>query len=261
MSTNASLPSDKQPEFIRKQYEFAAHIRDPENAPRPDDVESRRMAIYNELFYNNVEGFISSGFPVIRSLYADQDWHSLVRDFFSSHHCKTPLFLEIAQEFRHYLESERNNLQDPPFLKELAHYEWVETAISIAEEEIDDTDVDLTGDLIDGIPVLSPLAMPLQYQFDVQHIKPEYQPDNAPELPTCIIVYRNRADKIGFMEINPVTLRLVQLLAEQPEHTGKQQLEYIVKELNHPKPEVVINGGTETLETLRDKEIILGSRL
>ncbi|HED17530.1 MAG TPA: DUF2063 domain-containing protein [Gammaproteobacteria bacterium] len=260
MSTNTSLPSDKQPEFIRKQYEFAAHIRDPENAPRPDDVESRRMAIYSELFYNNVEGFISGGFPVIRSLYSDQDWHSLVRCFFSSHHCKTPLFLEIAQEFRHYLESERDNPQDPPFLKELAHYEWVETAISIAEEEIDDTNVNLTGNLLDGIPVLSPLAMPLQYQFDVQHIKSDYQPDNPPEQPTCIIVYRDRLDEIGFMEINTVTLRLVQLIAEHPGHTGRQHLQQIAKELNHPKLDVVINGGTETLETLRDKEIIQGSR-
>ena len=260
MSTNASLPRDKQPEFIRKQYEFAAHIRDPEHAPRPNDVEARRMAIYSDLFYNNVEDFISSGFPVMRSLYSDQDWHALVREFFVNHHCKTPLFLEIAQEFRHYLENERDNPQDPAFLKELAHYEWVETAISIAEEEIDDTDIDLAGDLLDGIPVLSPLAMPLQYRFDVQHIKPEYQPDNAPEQPTCIIVYRNRADEVGFMEINPVSLRLVQLIATQPEHTGRQQLEQIAKELNHPRPEVVIDGGTETLETLRSKDIILGSR-
>ncbi len=218
------------------------------------------MDIYNELFYNNVASFISDGFPVIRSLYSDQDWHALVRDFFVSHHCKTPLFLEIAQEFRQYLESERNNPQDPPFLKELAHYEWVETAVGIAEEEIDDSHTDINGDLLDGIPVLSPLAMPLQYQFDVQHIKPEYQPDTTPEQPTCIIVYRNRADEVGFMEINPVSLRLVQLIATQPDQTGRQHLQLIAKELNHPKPEVVITGGTETLETLRSKEIILGSR-
>ena len=29
-----------QPEFIRRQYEFAAHIRDPDNRPAPQDVET-----------------------------------------------------------------------------------------------------------------------------------------------------------------------------------------------------------------------------
>ena len=50
----------ERPEFIRKQFEFAAHIRDPENNPVPDNIEDRRMAIYRELFFNNVEDFMAS---------------------------------------------------------------------------------------------------------------------------------------------------------------------------------------------------------
>ena len=42
------------PEFQQKQYAFAAHIRDPENNPAPSGVEDRRMAIYRELFFNNL---------------------------------------------------------------------------------------------------------------------------------------------------------------------------------------------------------------
>ena len=40
--------------FQDKQYEFAAHLRDPENVPAPDGIEDRRMGIYRELFYNNL---------------------------------------------------------------------------------------------------------------------------------------------------------------------------------------------------------------
>ena len=90
-------------EFTRRQYEFAAHIRDPENRPAPQDVEDRRMAIYRELFYNNVEGFIANSFPVLRSLLEDTAWHAMIRDYFSSHRAQTPYFLEIPREFLAWL--------------------------------------------------------------------------------------------------------------------------------------------------------------
>ena len=35
--------------FQQVQKNFAAHVRDPDAAPRPIDVEPRRMAIYNDL--------------------------------------------------------------------------------------------------------------------------------------------------------------------------------------------------------------------
>ncbi len=93
------------PEFIRRQYAFAANIRDPENNPAPEDIEDRRMQIYRELFYNNVENFISGTFPVLRRIYSDADWHGLVREYFSRHRSRTPLFHEIPREFLNWLET------------------------------------------------------------------------------------------------------------------------------------------------------------
>ena len=59
-----------QPELLKKQlYEFAAHIRDPENKPAPENIEDRRMGIYRDLFFNNIEGFLSGTFPVLKRLY------------------------------------------------------------------------------------------------------------------------------------------------------------------------------------------------
>ena len=53
--------------FAALQYAFAGHIRDPEHMPVPDGVEPRRMAVYRDLFYNNVENFIANSFPVLRA--------------------------------------------------------------------------------------------------------------------------------------------------------------------------------------------------
>ncbi len=257
---SSSMHKDKQPEFISKQLEFAAHIRNPAVNQIPDDVEDRRMGIYRELFYNNVEGFISSGFPILRELFDDKRWHAMVRDFFSRHHCKTPYFLEISEEFLDYLENERDTSEDPPFLNELAHYEWVELALSVAEEEINTNGIDAGGDFLENIPVVSPLAWLLSYQFDVQHIGPDYQPQTPPEQITTLVVYRDIDDEVGFMEINPVTAHMIQSLQLNPSLTGKQLLQQIASELNHSDADVVIQGGIQTMNQLRDAGIMLGVR-
>ena len=58
--------------FQKLQYAFAAHIRDPEHRAAPAGIEDRRMGIYRELFYNNIEDFLATAFPVIRALTADE---------------------------------------------------------------------------------------------------------------------------------------------------------------------------------------------
>ena len=252
---------ETSPDFIRRQYEFAANIRDPEHQPAPADVEDRRMAIYRELFYNNVEGFLSGTFPVLRTLFDDSDWHLLVRDYFSHHRAQTPLFLEIPREFLNWLKNERTDQAgDLPFLYELAHYEWVELALSISEETLDQDDVNPDGNLLAGVPVLSPLAWHLSYRFPVHKIGPDFLPEEAGETPTNIVVYRNREDEVGFMEVNPVTKRLLELVSENDNQTGEQLLNRIAVEMSHPQPDVVIKGGAEILEGLAQKDIIAGTR-
>ena len=249
------------PEFTRRQYRFAAHIRDPEHQPAPDDVEDRRMQIYRELFYSNVENFLSGTFPVLRKIYKDDAWHRLVRGFFSGHHSRSPLFLEIPREFLSWLENER--LHEPgdfPFLYELAHYEWVELALSISEETLVQDNVDPGGDLLSGIPVLSALAWQLAYQYPVHKIGPDFLPQQAGENPTLLVVYRDSTDEVGFMEVNPVTRRLLELIAEDNNSSGKQLLEQIAAELSHPQPGVVVNGGAEIMNGLFEKDILLGTK-
>ncbi len=247
--------------FKQTQYAFAAHIRDPLNHPCPQDVEDRRMNIYRELFYNNVEGFMASSFPVLRKIMDDAQWHALIRHYFSNHKARTPLFPEMPREFLQYLQEEREPRDsDPSFLLELAHYEWVELALSLADEENEANDIHPDGDLLEEHPVLSSLAWPLQYNYPVHQIGLDYQPENPSELPTLIVVYRNTDDKIGFLEINPVTARLLQLLSEDNNQSGRTLLEQIAVEINHADQEAVVLGGLSILQDLRMRDIILGTR-
>ena len=249
-----------QAEFIRQQYAFAAHIRDPQHAPAPAEVEDRRMGIYRELFYNNVEGFISSTFPVLREIHDDDAWHRMVRDYFRSHHARTPLFLEIPREFLTWLHDERTaQADDLPFLYELAHYEWTELALTIAEDSTDSSSIDPDGDLLTGIPCLSPLVWHMTYAYPVHKIGPGFIPNAPGESPTSLLVYRDRHDEVGFMEINPVTKRLLEIIEPNETATGRELLARIAAEMAHPDPDVVINGGLEIMINLKQKDIITGT--
>lgn len=248
------------PLFKKTQYEFAAHIRDPESNPRPADVESRRMKIYNELFFNNVEDFISNTYPVLKEITPENEWNEMIRDYFSCHLSHTPLFPEMPREFLKYLETERNNENDPDFIKELAHYEWIELALmtSDLDESINWDEIDTNGDLLNGQPVISPLAWPLTYQYPVQQISADFIPETPSDQPVYLLIYRDNKDKVHFMELNPVTALLIQLINEDSNLTSKQMLENIAEQMNHPDPGVVIDGGYQIIQDLKNRNVILG---
>lgn len=248
------------PAFKQHQYEFTAHLRDPKKNAMPKGIEDRRMAIYRELIYNNIESFIASGFPVLRSIYNDENWHRMVRDFFANHQSQSPYFLEISQEFIAYLQNEKQaDKNDPAGLLELAHYEWVELALHVSDENICMDNIDANGDLLTQRPAFSPLAWPLVYQFPVHTMGPDNLPQKAPEQATYLVVYRNRNDEVNFLEINPVTARLIGLLQDNESYTGADAIKHIVEELNHPNPNIVKQGGLTALQELQQYGIILGS--
>jgi len=247
--------------FVQVQRAFAAHIRDPRHQPCPADVEDRRMAIYRDLFFNNVSGLLKGNFPVLHEVLGDDAWRALVRDFLAVHRCRTPLFPELGRELLAYLADARGRRDgDPPFLLELAHYEWVGTALEFSDDEADPSLADPNGDLLAGVPVISPLAWNLSYRFPVHRIGPDNRPEAPPPEPTHLIVYRDHRDRVGFMQINAVTQRLLKLLEEQPALTGLDVLDAIAGELRHPKPEHVVAAGRALLDDLRARQVVLGTR-
>ncbi|MEK7991236.1 MAG: putative DNA-binding domain-containing protein [Thiotrichaceae bacterium] len=249
--------------FQQVQYAFAAHIRDPEQSPIPDDVAQRRMAAYCELFYNNTEGLLSNTYRVLHKILPTEQWQYLARQFLIKHQCKTPLFPQMPQEFLRYLENEHEpQPNEPAFLYELAHYEWVELAAAIDTREPDWSQVSQTGDLLADVPYLNPTVWGLAYQYPVHQISPDFQPTEPPEQPTYLLVYRNLSDDVEFVLLNPVSARLLEkLLKNNESKTGRMLLAEIAEELQHPQPEVVIQGGLSILQGWLSQEVVLGVKV
>lgn len=242
-------------DFKAKQHEFAAYIRDPENNPLPADVKPQRMAMYRELFFNNIDSFLSANFPVLRAILDDRQWFELGQDFFAKHASRTPHFSQIPEEFLDYLQNERDGLDDFPFLLELAHYEWVEMALSIAKETVPANPPSLEH-LQNRRIRLSPLAWPLAYQYPVQKISPYFLPEAPPELATFLVVYRNPDDEVNFIEITPFTYRLLEIIQEHEEVLTADCLKQVAEESGHPNPDMIIAGGLQILKELVEKTVI-----
>lgn len=250
-----------RPDFVRQQYAFAAYIRNPKKNPCPEAIEARRMKIYRELFFNNVADFIANTYPVLCRILSEERWQTMLQDYFANHIAHTPLFPEMPREFLKYLEYEcKPDASDPPFLLELAHYEWVELALSLSDEQIDEASVDCHGDLLHGIPAISPLAWPLSYRFPVHKISPDFQPRQAGEVQTHLIVFRDSDFEIRFIEINATTARLLQLISGSASKSGISALQQIATELNHPQPEEIIAYGSQLLNDLKARGIIAGTQ-
>lgn len=243
-------------DFKVKQQEFSAYLRNPEKHPAPADVKIERMAMYRELFFNNIDNFLSGNFPVLRKLLTDAQWRELAQDFFARHACKTPYFTEIAEEFLDYLQNERDNPGDPPFMLELAHYEWVEMAISIAKEE-NPANPPPTGDLSATCLNLSPLAWPLAYRFPVHKISPSFRPEQPPERPTFLVVYRTLDDDVRFIEITPLTYQLLEMIQQRPGLSADAYLKSLAPVVPQSRPELLYTAGLEAVRGLADKNIIV----
>ncbi len=246
----------------RLQHQFTAHVRDPQGNAAPPGIEDRRMQIYRDLVFSNIEMFLSANFPVIRSLYDDNAWDVLAHDMLREHEFHTPLFPEFGREFLRYLEArQQRGANDPPFLLEMAHYEWAELAISLDENDIDDVPHDPAGDPLSGIPVVSPLVCVLGYRYAVHLIGPDYHPHELPEQPTVLMLVRGRDDDLHFHEIDGLTALLIERLQANTQATGSECLDALLGERGESGNADFRQAGQAAIVQLKSREAILGTRV
>jgi len=243
------------PEFQRYQAAFCAHVRNPAVNPRPEGVPAKRIKVYSALLFDNMQTTLAACFPVCKRVIGVRRWNALVRRFFAGHRATTPLFRQIPEEFLRWLEqSDLTGL--PPFFHELAHYEWVELALSVSDASPGPHAPE--GSLLAGRPLLAPALMLLRYDWPVQRISPRFKPREALAEPQWMLVFRDAGDCVQFVELNAVSARLIEIL-QTAETTGAEALSRVALELRHPDPDAVVAFGEALLKALREQGAIIGT--
>lgn len=249
---NKNLPS-----FQRYQLAFTARLRDPRNQPPIEDVPKQRMAVYEEIVFNNVFESISACFPVARKVIGKRNWLKLTQAFLREYSANSPLFRKIPEQFLEFLTNHGAALPQPlpPYLTSLCHYEWIELLVATMPADTGSDRINPAGDLARQQPVFTPAMQLLNYEYAVHKISPRHKPQQTQN--TQLLVYRNADDNVKFIELNAMTFRLIALL-QHGAITGEQALTLLADELNYPQPETLMQFGLEILEDLRNQEVIIG---
>ena len=245
------------PSFQRYQLAFTARLRDSKKAPPLAGVPQERMAVYEEIVFNNLFESVSACFPIASKMIGKRKWLKLNQAFMRDYSAHSPLFRKIPEQFLHYLNNPTPELQQlmPDYLNSLCHYEWVELLVS-GIEETNSQGIQPDGDLASNKPVFSATVQLLNYDYAVHKITPRKKPKHKSS--TQLLVYRNADYMVKFIELNAVTYRLISLLLNEA-MPGKQALTLLAKELQHPQPESIIEFGLSILEDLRKQGVIIGT--
>jgi hypothetical protein len=257
MTDNVDLPL-----FQQYQLQFAGHIRNPQHTPRPALVPARRMQVYKQIVFANIESSLAHCFPVCKRAIGKRLWNRLIRGFFAHHQSHSPLFRQIPEEFLVCLQQVHTFEDIPPlpcYFQSLAHYEWIELAVSALETEADLVALDADGDLLTGNVILTPTLKLLTYDYPVHRISPKLKPEASLAEPVHLAVYRDMDDEVRFVEINHLTFRLLQQL-ETKANSGQQALEKLAAEMQY-SPAQLIEFGLPVLQALKSQQLILGTAL
>lgn len=245
--------------FKSVQQEFVNAIKNPDSFETNDADIKRRMDIYQSLFFNNISGFISTGFPVLKSLVSEENWNVLVRAFFIHHESRSPYFSDISKEFVEYLStSPELPFQLPAFAAELAHYEWLELDISIRKTSHDVVYFN-AGEQVTMVSV-SPLATLASYTYSVHLIGVDHIPEAPAPEQQFYVVYRNEEQRVEFVHLNPLTAVLLHTIEQHEQGIDIDALgEQLCKQLDHLPEHTVLQGMQQIVSDMLQKGILLPS--
>lgn len=189
------------------QLALANHLRDPAKPP-PDGLDERRLRVYRELVSNNISSFIHNCFPVSRRIHG-AGWQPLIDCFIAEHCCSNPLFLDIPAEFLAFATARWGDaIGGKAFAAELLHYEWMELVVATRPAQ---PLAPWSGDPDQPLQLYA-AAIPLLYRYPVHQLSSDYQPAEAPEQPTGLLVYRDGDDEVRFMAMAPLLVAALQQL-------------------------------------------------
>ncbi len=247
-------------DFQHYQLAFTAHIRNPKLHPKPANVVEKRMAVYRESVFHNIFESVSICFPVCQNVLGKRKWRHLIRNFVANYSANSPIFREIPQQFLVFLES----ITDlPPYLKPLAHYEWIELAISSQQTSPLSTQQTLNTQLncMDDVITLAPASALLVYDYPVHKISKRFIPTTIEK--TYLLIFRNTSFEVKFIALNPVTFNLLSLiqisLTQSQPLTSKLALTTLANQLQHPDLDLFMRFGAEILDDLCKQQAITRS--
>lgn len=232
------------------QQSLCDYLRNPDRTTMPEGLDTRRLGVYRDLVFNNIESFLGSGYPILKTILGEY-WPSLVREFIADYRAQTPYFTQLAKAFFQFLQGRQATGDEPGYLLELAHHELQEIELIYRESEsVHAIDTVFS----DAKLALSSLAEMSQYRYPVHEIGLHFLPDTVPDTPTYLLVYRNAENTIVFMQLSDLAFQVLSLISQHPGSTGGYWMRSLVDGMRRPvtllQKKVFIENGLALLKQL-----------
>jgi len=79
----------EEQDFLSAQKAFSAYLRDPQNQPKPEGLNERRVAVYENAVFVNIAQFLRDNFTRVKEFFDIQSWDEFVRAYIVRHRSET----------------------------------------------------------------------------------------------------------------------------------------------------------------------------
>ena len=235
------------------QQQFAAYIRDPNNAPLPPGCDAARMQHYHQLFFNNFAGVLATAFPRLRASFPADDWHELTQVFFQTEPQHSPYLGDVPARFAEFLTAQ----SEPPLKDgyiELMAYELAAFDLKRSEDGVVPAGLIVTGDWRTQIAIVHPDSVLFESVFAVH--EPSFDPSAPIPQPSFVCLLRDVEGLVQPHVLSAASAQLLAFLAEQS-RPGRAIVAALAHQLNQP-PEVLEPLVEIQIAEWRAQGIILG---
>lgn len=246
-----------RPSLESLQHGFTAYIRDPENNPVPPGCDPARMQQYARLFFNNVDGILSSAYQRLRRSLGEAQWSALTRQFFRDRPQHSPYLVDVPAGFLDFLDDAETELND---------WQWALAELDLASFICRFTDenpelpaeLDPHGDPLTQHPVPNPEGQLFASPFPV-HRSDRIAADGPPaEEAAFLFLLRDAEGLVTLHELSPASARLLELCGEYPLLSGSALLGMLAEEFGVPT-EQLTTFGTQQFRQWQADGLIAGT--
>lgn len=130
-----------------------------------------RLHHYRRLTYNIVKGALATAYPIAQKTLTDQEWVTMIDDYYANHKMQTPLVWKMPFEFYEFcIENKYSEKYNRPYLDELLYFEWIEIEIHTME----DRPIPIykeEGDILKDRLIVTPEHELLAFEYPVHKFK------------------------------------------------------------------------------------------
>ena len=241
-------------DFRQYQFALARHLRDPLGVPAPEGVSVAEALACTQEMAANLNELLMPAFAITRAVLGEDLWQHTLRLFLHDAPTHSPWATAVQEAYVKFLGHNTLVQHLPPWLEDLAHYEWLQCAVAAAD--VTWPAHDPHGDLRTGVVVLNPSHVEVMYDWPVQRINLTHKPFEMQ--PTYLSIVRDMRDKVRVVESSRFRRHLVDMLRQG--QTGAQAFTALAQWLEHPDVDTFIQEGMPVLKQLQREGVVLGTR-